>query len=168
MKVCIKCKENKPLNEFFKDKSHSTGTDSRCKVCKKEYMLSKGFNKWDNKYSNSKYHKIWQEKNKKHINEYKKKRFETNPKLKLQQSIRVRINTFLKNKTNSTNKYLGCSFKKYSVYLEQQFNKNMTWENYGIYWEIDHIIPLSKGGSFHYTNTQPLTITENRKKSNKL
>ena len=43
----------------------------------------------------------------------------------------------------------------------------MSWENYGIYWEIDHIKPLSKGGSFHYKNTQPLTIPANRSKSNK-
>jgi 5-methylcytosine-specific restriction endonuclease McrA len=168
MKNCIKCDVCKPLTEFFKDKTHSTGTDSRCKTCKKEYMSLEGYGKWNYKYSNSKYHKIWQEKNKKHVNEYKKKRYENNPKLKLQQSIRVRINTFLKNKTDSTNKYLGCSFKEYNVYLEQQFGKNMSWENYGSYWEIDHIIPLSKGGSFHYTNTQPLTVTENRVKSNKI
>lgn len=26
-------------------------------------------------------------------------------------------------------------------YLEQQFNENMNWDNYGEYWEVDHIIP---------------------------
>jgi 5-methylcytosine-specific restriction endonuclease McrA len=51
-------------------------------------------------------------------------------------------------------------------YLESQFTTDINWENYGIYWEIDHIKPLSKGGSFHYTNTQPLTISENLSKSN--
>lgn len=25
--------------------------------------------------------------------------------------------------------------------LESQFDENMTWENYGIYWDIDHILP---------------------------
>ncbi len=34
--------------------------------------------------------------------------------------------------------------------------------------EIDHIHPLSKEGSFHYTNTQPLTVKDNRIKSNKI
>ena len=43
----------------------------------------------------------------------------------------------------------------------------MNWDNYGEYWEIDHIYPLSKGGSFHYINTQPLTVLENQIKSNK-
>ena len=44
----------------------------------------------------------------------------------------------------------------------------MNWDNYGKMWEIDHIFPLSRGGSFHYTNTQPLTILENRTKSNNI
>ena len=26
-------------------------------------------------------------------------------------------------------------------HLEKQFDKNMSWDNYGTYWEIDHIIP---------------------------
>jgi hypothetical protein len=26
-------------------------------------------------------------------------------------------------------------------YLEIQFDENMNWDNYGTYWEVDHIIP---------------------------
>ena len=49
----------------------------------------------------------------------------------------------------------------------------MSWDNYGTYWEIDHIKELYKFDltqytqqmeAFNFTNTQPLTITENRKK----
>jgi 5-methylcytosine-specific restriction endonuclease McrA len=35
-------------------------------------------------------------------------------------------------------------------------------------YEVDHIIPISKGGEHTISNLQYLTITENRKKSNKL
>jgi len=35
-------------------------------------------------------------------------------------------------------------------------------------YEVDHIIPISKGGLHHLPNLQYLTITENRKKSNKI
>ena len=35
-------------------------------------------------------------------------------------------------------------------------------------YEVDHIIPLSKGGLHTLTNLQYLTISENRRKSNKL
>ena len=64
-------------------------------------------------------------------------------------------------------------------HLESLFDSNMSWENYGSYWEIDHIKPLS---SFDITdisdedfkiawglaNLQPLEKTLNRQKSNKI
>lgn len=59
------------------------------------------------------------------------------------------------------------------------FDGNMSWDNYGIYWEIDHIIPLSlcksddpKSSEFLWfwrlDNLQPLTINENRSKGSKV
>jgi 5-methylcytosine-specific restriction endonuclease McrA len=35
-------------------------------------------------------------------------------------------------------------------------------------YEVDHIIPISRGGLHHQDNLQYLTISENRKKGNKL
>lgn len=35
-------------------------------------------------------------------------------------------------------------------------------------YEVDHIIPISKGGLHSIENLQYLTITENRRKSNKI
>lgn len=79
-------------------------------------------------------------------------------------------------KSGTYKKYLGCSIKEYKQYLEKQFTSEMNWENYGTYWEIDHINPISKFdfniddniyAAFHYTNTQPLSITMNRQKYNK-
>jgi len=83
--------------------------------------------------------------------------------------MRIRLNHALKNnfKNGKTLDLLGCSIKEFKIFLENQFDQNMTWENYGKYWEIDHIHPLSKGGSFYYTNTRPLKISENRSKGNK-
>ena len=60
-------------------------------------------------------------------------------------------------------------------HLERQFDDKMSWDNYGSYWHIDHIKPLS---SFVYTsladrgfkqawrlaNLQPLEASENLKK----
>lgn len=52
----------------------------------------------------------------------------------------------------------------------------MSWENYGTYWEVDHILPLANycltdRGTFrrliHYTNLQPLTVAANRRKHNR-
>jgi len=38
-------------------------------------------------------------------------------------------------------------------HLENLFNKNMCWANYGFYWHIDHIKPQSL---FHYETTEDL------------
>ena len=92
-----------------------------------------------------------------------------NPEQKRINAIRSYISSRLKDRKNqSTIEYLGCSWEEYFVYLGGLFDDNMSWENYGTYWEIDHIHPLSKGGSFHFTNTQPLSVSENRSKGNKI
>ena len=62
-------------------------------------------------------------------------------------------------------------------YLESKFTKEMTWENYGKFWHIDHIIPIDVFNlldineqlmAFHWSNLQPLQATENIIKSNKI
>lgn len=39
MKICRKCKEEKPLNEFFKKKKSKDGYDNICKKCASVYWL---------------------------------------------------------------------------------------------------------------------------------
>lgn len=79
------------------------------------------------------------------------------------------------NKTKQSVEYLGCSIDEYKIYLEQKFKPEMTWENYGTYWHIDHIIPIKYENPTHeevierlyFKNTQPLTIQENQMKGNR-
>lgn len=51
--------------------------------------------------------------------------------------------------------------------MESLFKNGMTWENYGE-WEVDHIVPLSKGGKHSPQNLQPLWRLENKIKGSKL
>jgi len=118
--------------------------------------------KWSEENPN--YNKEWHDKNRDDWNRKQREKWANNPIHRLKSNIRTRIYKAIKNKSNASFKLLGCHIDNYIVYLEQQFTDKMNWENYGSYWEIDHIEPLIKGGSFHYTNTQPLTVTENRKK----
>ena len=50
----------------------------------------------------------------------------------------------------------------------------MTWDNHGTYWELDHIVPFSSFDltdaiqfkqAVHYTNLQPLTKKDHKKKT---
>ena len=69
---------------------------------------------------------------------------------------------------NSSSENLGCTYGELKEHMESQFKDGMTWENYGLEgWHIDHIMPLSKGGSNHYTNLQPLWATDNISKGAK-
>jgi hypothetical protein len=179
-KICKSCKEEKLLDEFFNNKSGKYGKEPRCKLCRKYYLLH------DQKENRKKYYQKNKEKIKKKNREYElnnvdktrenhknymKKRRSEDINFRLIDNYRSRINVALKGeaKEESFIQLLGCSIEEFKLYLEKQFNENMNWDNYGKdkYWEIDHTIPLSKGGSFHYTNTSPMPILQNRSKSNK-
>ncbi|MCI4437669.1 MAG: hypothetical protein JHC33_12755, partial [Ignisphaera sp.] len=83
--------------------------------------------------------------------------------------ISSRIRTALKRnialKNTKSIKLLGCDVSFLKLYIESKFLPTMTWENYGKYWHIDHIIPCAsfdlsieeeQKKCFHYTNLQPL------------
>ena len=64
-------------------------------------------------------------------------------------------------------------------HLENQFDDNMTWENYGSYWHIDHIYPHSKlpydslkhpnfQKAWALSNLRPLEAKENQSKGDKI
>jgi hypothetical protein len=165
--TCTKCGISKPLKDFYNSLLHKNGKLQGCKECRK--TLEK--NKYTGEYQKNRLQNLTPEQKlqrTKQLTENARKR-RKNPKTKLKEALRTRIyNSMRYNKNSSTLEYLGCSIDQYKLYLEDQFTLEMNWENWGEYWEIDHIIPLSKGGSFHYTNTRPLSITENRQKSNKI
>lgn len=161
---------NKQYNKENKDKIREYQNQYKEEI--KEYQKQ-----WrrENKEYQKQYQKQYRKQNKDKINElnknYYKQRRLTDIEFKLHCYLRNRINqaihTYNFKKEDTSIEELGCSIKEYVLYLESQFTGKMSWDNYGIYWEVDHIHPISKGGSFHYTNTQPLTIEENRKKGNK-
>lgn len=185
MKKCNKCKEEKELNFFSKSKKRADGLQSKCKICESENnKINRQKNPNSKYYQKNKqyyqdYGKKWKEDNldkwRLWFNEwqrnYNKNKYDNDPIYKLRMCVGARIRLSLKkqNKTKlgRTITYLGCDYNDLKIHIEKQFTEGMNWENYGK-WEIDHIIPLSKGGSFHYTNLQPLWWLDNRQKSNKL
>lgn len=77
------------------------------------------------------------------VREQKNKRYKTNIQYKLNHNISGYIRKQI-NKRLNTNIYLlkfGYTVDDLKIHLEKQFQKNMTWENYGTFWSIDHKIP---------------------------
>ena len=106
-----------------------------------------------------------------------KKRLETDEIFRIKESIRKTIYDKIKgNKKFSTCEILGCDYEVFKVYIENQFQEGMTWENHGQFgWHYDHIIPASSAETEeelyqlnHYTNFQPLWWNDNLSKSDKL
>ena len=181
MKTCKKCSIDKDESQYCKRKEEKDGLHRYCRECmsnsgKQYYSVNKEehnarSNKWikENKEKHSKMVSNHYHNNKDYYRQWNQNKMETDSLFRLRHSINALINHHLKeNKSNKSIEYLGCTIQKYKQYLESKFTSEMNWDNYGSYWEIDHIYPLSKGGSFHYTNTQPLTINENRTKSAKI
>ena len=186
------CNTTQPLTEYYKKSESKDGKHIYCKTCMKSEK-EKYYKK--TKHSRSDYYSQYREKNKKYFNEYCNNHYHTKKELyrewnnnkyakdvgfRIKHLTSSRIHAALKTyqllKTNQTLEYLGCTIEEYYIYLENQFDKNMNWDNQGEYWEIDHIKPISSFNlnnedelykCFHYLNTQPLEKKENREKSNK-
>jgi hypothetical protein len=194
MKKCKKCSEEKPLTEYCKRKGEKDGLHRYCKGCMngefgsyynttrkytgKDYynQYRKENKEYFNTYSNQHYHE-----NKDYYREYNNIRSANDPTFRLKHAINSNINgnlrKYLQIKHDKSMNYLGTTMEQYCQYLEHQFTSEMNWDNYGSYWEIDHILPIDSFDltneeqlyqCFNYTNTRPLHWLENKQKSNKI
>ena len=197
IKICIKCKETKELELFVKtknsckecEKEYKRNHRLKNKEKLKEYAAKYYENNKNsilervaNNYSNDRekkleYQKKYASLNKENISKYKMEyqrgRRKNDPMFKLKYVVGRLIRNSLKCKGLSKNKksidILGCDIKFFKEYLEVRFTDDMNWSNYGVVWDIDHIIPLSSAvDEFdiiklnHYTNLQPLDSYVNR------
>jgi len=170
-KTCTKCKQEKQLIEFNKNKRQNDGFQTYCKVCQKEYIkqnklqLEIYYQDWfsENKQERNEYNKLHRKKNLQKYKNYnkqyrskesykeKRRQYERNLAknsliFRVKNNLRKRIGSFFKGKgkSKSTEKILGCSYQEFIFYLENKFTDGMSWGNYGLYgWHIDHITPLS-------------------------
>lgn len=106
-------------------------------------------------------------------------RRKTDLQYRLQCNLRSRLSNALRGRTKNASaiKDLGCSTEELKTYLASKFTGEMSWDNYGTVWEIDHIRPLANYDLtdrevvlmlVHFTNLQPMLIQENKRKSNKV
>jgi hypothetical protein len=101
---------------------------------------------------------------------------QTDLHFQISEILRSKIHKMIKNKKTTYKNIIGCDLEFLKKWLEFRFDENMSWNNLGKIWQIDHILPISKFDfnneqdiniCFHWTNLQPLLCLENKSKSNK-
>lgn len=186
-KICSKCKIEKDVCEFYKNKQTKDGIYSSCKRCKLKWRQeNKIITNLTNKRSRDKHiekhrtrNSLYQKNNKEKINLRMVIRRKNEPIFKLKCLIRSRVWNFFNynniTKRNKTFDIVGCSPEFLKEHIEKQFTDGMSWDLMGEHIHIDHIIPLSLANTeeeiyklCHYTNLQPLWSKDNLKKSNKI
>ena len=99
------------------------------------------------------------------------------PQQRISRKLRTRINSAIRNKSNSTKSLIGCEYELLIKWLKFQFTPYMSFENYGKVWNIDHNIPCNSFNlekqeeqvkCFNWTNLRPLDRIDNLKKSYKV
>ena len=94
---------------------------------------------------------------------------------RLAEVIRSKVHKMLRGTPTSYRDLLGMDFDAFKDWMAFQFDGDMSWDNYGTVWHIDHVLPMSRFDltdptnraiCFAWTNLQPLRVSENRQKSN--
>jgi hypothetical protein len=157
--------------EYYKEYFKKWGDQNKEKISNynKEYYNNNKQHFLEYNKKNKEVLKNWRKDNRKKLNKYQKNKYHENPQFKLGILLRQRFKLAIKGyKIKEIKNLIGCTIEKCKLHLEQQFKPEMTWENHGTMWEIDHIkacanFDLTKleeqKQCFHYTNLQPLFKT---------
>jgi hypothetical protein len=162
--VCLECK--KTFERNITDTSHRQCICSLCKPIRARISI-----------------KRWNMENIDQLRKinrlYENNRLLTDPLFKIKKNCRIRTSIAIKTggytKRSQTHKLLGCSWEFLLDWLKYQFTGNMTMDNYGTVWHIDHCVPCSlfdlsidseRFICFHWSNLQPMYANKNLSKGN--
>lgn len=205
---CGKCKEYKTRYDFYEQKRELCGISFICKSCTKEDIrLSKIKYKEEHKEEiaqkaamkkieiekrrliarekNKEKSREYYEKNKEKLLLYKLKRqkekYKSDPIYRLNRRMRNSIGKHLRGEKCGRHweDLVGWDIEDLKKHLTKKLKDGMTWDNYGSYWHLDHIIPVSAHNfktekdidfkkCWSLKNLQPLEAKENLSKNNKL
>ncbi len=198
-KKCTKCDEIKDINRFGKNSKTKSGLKYWCKDCETKKQKERRKKQKEEDFEN--YNLRWKtyyEKHKDHIREVQKQYLE-NPDNKkkrneyirnykaekrqfdkqfvLYENLRKRIWKCVKNKSNSSKDILGCDIDIYYKWISYTMSKDMSWDNYGKIWNIDHLLPINTFDlddpievkkAFNWKNTWAMYSVENFSKKNNI
>ena len=146
-KFCKKCGQLKFFNEFYNayNKVKGSCTQGKCIECwternkeyfqenKQDLMIKNNQWKYDNFNQWIKNRQIWE-----------RNKYQTDPLFKLRKNMGTLMYLSLRKGKGrkSWELLVGYSVQELKLHLEAQFDDKMCWDNYGIYWQIDHIVPI--------------------------
>lgn len=159
LQQCSRCKTYKVLNSenFSHDKCNKNGYLGVCRSCVRErnrnYILSLSDEERERlRVRKLEYMREYRKANRDEINKKKRKENLTTQQV-LGHTISSAIYNALKGRKSERHweDLVNYSIEELKQHLESQFTPEMTWNNMGEYWEIDHIIPQNL---FHYESEQ--------------
>ena len=155
IKKCCRCKNILLKSSFHGDRTKKDGVQGICKICFKQYHNNR--------------------KDRRSIRD--KERRKTDLNFKLMSNIRTRTSNAFRSQNNKMNKLIGCCNSVFKNWIIYQLYGNMTLENYGKVWCLDHCIPLSKINlsnendlykSTNWVNLRTMYMNENLIKGDKI
>ncbi len=175
--LCVDCLKERKKESYSKFKS----SDKYIEWLRKSNAEAKKRRAEDAEYRNraNDRSKRWASKNREHLAEYMKTQRNENPQFMMRDRLQSRLNFVLQNvgsrKSDTLEKYLGCSSKQLAEWIESQFTKEMSWDNRGK-WNVDHVRPCASFDltdeyqakvCFNWRNLMPLGEIENKSKQAK-
>jgi 5-methylcytosine-specific restriction endonuclease McrA len=183
MKKCSKCGYEKILDDFGNNKSKKDGKATECKECKSKQDAK--YRKENEVYYKN-YLKEYNQLNKQQLYEQKKKYIAANKIAHLERqhswyeknkdNVKLRTSQYKKDHPEQYQMYNNRRAARKKTAIVEKFTHQDVINKYGdkcVYCggnfdEIDHYIPLSKGGSHTLDNVRPSCEHCNLTKSNKL
>ena len=147
MKKCNKCLEEKDL--YFFEKVSKNAYRGSCRKCRNTPRQKKFYSNPENV-----------EKRRIKMREYMRDKYNNDPDYKRYSSLLNKVYKLIRKEPIKS-------------LFELKFDDKMNWDNYGIYWEVDHILPVLKMVRLGYSdeeindikNIRPLSIVENKQRS---
>jgi hypothetical protein len=168
-KKCSICSEVKLISCFYKNTRYKDGYFKFCIDCHKDKVKNSGNNTTIKRTVE-------------YMKEYNKKRYQ-DPIFKLKHTLRSSIASNLKRQDTTVKKqsrtlvYVGCEIEFFKKWIDYNFDGNMTWDNHGEYWHLDHIKPCASFNltaqeeifkCYNWTNYRPCEKKANIAKSDKI
>ena len=189
-RICTKCNECKPVNEFYLNCYGRNGACNACVKAKNKAYYEQKKADISAKHAERRVAHVPMDKGaverrreqdfaeryaqrRVNVNENKRERHQNDPQFRAVEAYDGKLYRAICNQSNDLLELVGCSPKFFREWIEYQFKPGMTWDNYGDEWSYDHTIPKSSFNFLdpaqakecnHWSNIRPLNRLKNSQK----